>query len=150
MLRDQITDELKVAMKAKDLARVGTIRLILAAIKDRDIQQRGDGKDPLGDAGILDLMQKMIKQRRDSIEAFEKGGRPELAAKEQAEIDIIASFMPRQLSESETEQALGAAIAEAGASGVKDMGRVMALLKEKFAGRMDFGKASGRLKQLLA
>lgn len=150
MLRELLGEEVKVAMKAKDARRVATIRLILAAIKDRDIANRGDGKEAVDDAGVLEILQKMVKQRRESILAFEAGGRLELAKQESDEIEIISSFMPVQMTDAETEAATKAAIAEVGAAGLKDIGKVMALLKEKYAGRMDFGKASPQVRQLLS
>lgn len=150
MLRERLGEEVKVAMKAKDARRVATIRLILAAIKDRDIANRGDGKDAVDNAGVLEILQKMVKQRRESILAFEAGGRLELAKQESDEIEIISSFMPAQMTDAETVAATKAAIEEVGAAGLKDIGKVMALLKEKYAGRMDFGKASPQVRQLLS
>jgi uncharacterized protein YqeY len=155
MLRERLTEAVKEAMKAKDAPRVSTLRMVQAAIKDKDIALRGEGKPAADNQGILDLLQKMVKQRRDSIEAFTAGARPDLAEIEQKEIAIIAAFMPTQLSEAEVEAACKAVIAECGAQGPKDMGpkdmgKVMALLKEKFAGQMDFSKASAKVKQLLS
>jgi uncharacterized protein YqeY len=146
-MRDKINDDLKTAMKAGDKDRVGTLRLINSAIKSADIDARP--KDKISDADILTVMAKMIKQRRDSIEQFTAGGRPELAAKEAAEITVIEGYMPAQMSEADAKAAIGAVIKETGAAGPKDMGKVMAALKAKYAGQMDFGKASALTKELL-
>jgi uncharacterized protein len=146
-MRDKINDDLKTAMKAGEKDRVGTLRLINAAIKSADIDARP--KDKISDVDILTVMAKMIKQRRDSIEQFTAGGRPELAAKEAAEIAVIEGYMPAQMSEADAKAAIAAVIKETGAAGPKDMGKVMAALKAKYAGRMDFGKASGITKELL-
>lgn len=148
-MRDRLTDEVKAAMKAGDKARLSTLRLVQSAIKDRDIANRGTGKDAASDDEILQLLAKMVKQREESAKAFEDGGRPELAAKEREEIAIIRDFMPKQMGEAETEAAIRAAIAETGAAGIRDMGKVMAALREKYAGQMDFGRASGQVKGLL-
>lgn len=150
MLRERLNEELKTAMKAKEALRVSTLRLITSAIKDKDIALRGEGKGAVDDQGVLDIMQKMVKQRRDSIQAFEAGGRADLAAQEQSEIEIISAFMPAQLSDAELAAACGAVIGEVGAAGPKDMGKVMAALKERFAGQMDFTKASAKVKELLS
>ena len=150
MLRNRLSEALKEAMKAKDARRVSTLRLILAAIKDRDIQARTAGVDAgVPDEEILAVLQKMVKQRRESIEHYEVGGRLELAQQEQEEIDIIQGYLPRQMSESETEAAAREAIETVGASGIKDMGRVMGRLKERHSGEMDFGKAGPVVKRLL-
>ncbi|MFA5119903.1 GatB/YqeY domain-containing protein [Zavarzinia sp.] len=150
MLRDRLNEALKEAMRAKDMPRVTTIRMILAAIKDRDIAARTDGPDAgVGEADIVNVLQKLIKQRRDSIEAYEKGGRPELAAKEQAEIGVIEAFLPKQMDEAETKAAIAAVVAEIGAAGMKDMGKVMAALRERHGGVMDFAKASPLVKAAL-
>ena len=146
-MREKINDDLKTAMKAGDKDRVGTLRLINSAIKSADIDARP--KDKISDADILTVMAKMIKQRRDSIEQFTAGGRPELAAKEAAEIAVIEGYMPAQMSEADAKAAIAAAIKETGAAGPKDMGKVMAALKAKYAGQMDFGKASALTKELL-
>jgi uncharacterized protein len=146
-MRDKINDDLKTAMKAGDKDRVGTLRLINSAIKSADIEARP--KDKISDTDILTVMAKMIKQRRDSIEQFTAGGRPELAAKEAAEIAVIEGYMPAQMSEADAKAAIAAAINETGAAGPKDMGKVMAALKAKYAGQMDFGKASALTKELL-
>ncbi len=148
-MRDKVMDEVKAAMKAGDKARLSTLRLVQSAIKDRDIANRGTGKDAAGDDEILQLLAKMVKQREESAKAFEDGGRSELAAKEREEIAVIRDFMPRQMDQAETEAAIRAVVAETGASGIKDMGKVMAALREKYAGQMDFGKASGLVKGLL-
>ncbi|MCJ2088328.1 GatB/YqeY domain-containing protein [Methylobacterium sp. E-005] len=150
MLRARLTTEMKEAMKAGDKERLATVRMIQAALKDRDIEARGNGKDPISEDEILSLLQKMIKQRTESASVYEQGGRPELAANERAEIAIIESFLPKQMDEAETQAAIDAAIAETGAAGPKDMGKVIAALKGAYAGRMDFGKASGLVKAALA
>jgi uncharacterized protein YqeY len=148
-MRERLSDEVKTAMKGGDKARLSTLRLMQAAIKDRDIANRGAGKDAASDDEIAQLLAKMVKQREDSAKAFDDGNRPELAAKEREEIVVIRDFMPKQLDQAETEAAIRAAIAETGAAGVKDMGKVMGALREKYAGQMDFGKASGLVKGLL-
>jgi uncharacterized protein YqeY len=150
MLRDRFSDTLKTAMKAGDKPRVSTIRLIQAALKDKDIEARGLGKDPLSDDDILALLQKMTKQRQESISIYEANGRPELAAGERAEVAIISEFLPQQLGEDEMRAAIKAAVAETGATSVKDMGKVIGKLRADYAGRMDFGKASGMVKEALA
>lgn len=143
MLRQQLNDALKTAMLAKDARKVSTVRLILAALKDRDIAARPKGMaDGIGEDEIRQMLQSMIKQRRESITMYEQGGRPELAKQEADEIAIIETFLPRQMAEAEIVAAVKAAIAETGAGGIKDMGRVMAVLKERYAGQMDFTKAS--------
>ncbi len=148
-MREKINADLKVAMKAGDKDRVGTLRLINAAIKSADIDARPSGKDKIDDAGILGVLAKMIKQRQDSIEQFVAGGRPELADKEAAEIRVIEAYLPKQMSEAEAKAAIAAVIKETGAAGPKDMGKVMAALKARYAGQMDFGKASAAVKELL-
>ena len=149
-LRDRISDDVKTAMKARDQERLGTLRLIQAAIKDRDIAARVSDKSSGDDDGdIVALLAKMAKQREDSITAYESGGRPELAANEKAVLAVIQSYMPQQMSEAEVEAAVKAAIAETGASSIKDMGKVMGALKAKHAGKMDFGKAGARVKAAL-
>ena len=150
MLRDDINAALKNAMKAGDARRVSTLRLVNAAFKNADIELRGQGKGPLGEDEMLALLQKMIKQRQESVELYEKGARPELAQQEREEIAIIAGYLPKQMSEDEVKAAISAAIAETGAAGMKDMGKVIAALKGKFAGKMDFAKASGLVKGMLA
>jgi uncharacterized protein YqeY len=150
MLRAKLSDALKDAMRAKDARRVGTLRLVLAAIKDRDIAARqGDNRDGIPDADILSLLQTMIRQRRESIAMYEKGGRADLVTQEQEEIVVIESFLPQQMDDAATEAAARAAIAALGAASIKDMGKVMAHLKAKFAGQMDIGKASAVVKGLL-
>ena len=150
MLRDRFSDTLKTAMKAGDKPRVSTIRLIQAALKDKDIEARGLGKEPLADDDILALLQKMTKQRQESIAIYEANARPELAEGERAEVAIIAEFLPQQLGEDEMRAAIAAAITETGAASVKDMGKVIGKLRADHAGRMDFGKASGLVKEALA
>jgi uncharacterized protein YqeY len=150
-LRETLTDQMKTAMKAADKKRVATLRLVLAALKDRDIANRTeDSRDLLGDDEILSLMAKMIKQREESAETYDKGNRPELAAGEREEIVIIREFMPKQMDEAEAKAAAQKVITEVGAGSMKDMGKVMTVLKERFAGQMDFAKASGLVKGLLS
>lgn len=150
MLRTQLSQSLKDAMRAKDTPAVSTIRLILAAVKDRDIAARADGNsDGVSDDEVLQLLQKMIKQRQESIKMYEEGGRLELAAQEQSEIAIINRFLPQQLSEAEVAAEVDKVIGEIGASSVKDMGRLMGELRGRYAGQMDFGKASGIAKARL-
>jgi len=137
-------------MRAKDAARLSTLRLINAAIKDKDIAARGDGQEGgVGDDDILAILAKMIKQRQDSATAYEEGGRLELAEKERAEIIVIEEFLPRQLSDDEVADAIKEVIAEVEANSIRDMGRVMAALKSKYAGQMDFGRAGGAIKKIL-
>jgi uncharacterized protein YqeY len=151
MLRTRISDALKTAMKAKQTHTVSTVRLIMAALKDRDIAARSKGdSESITDEDIFSMLQSMIKQRRESIVMYEKGGRAELAEQEAVEIGIIQTFLPEQMD----EVALSAAVAEmikvAEATSLKDMGKVMGLLKERYAGEMDFSKASGKVKDLLS
>ena len=148
-LRESFTELMKEAMKAGDKRRTGTLRMITAALKDRDIEARGQGKDPLDDGAVLGLLQKMIKQRQESVELYDKGGRPELASAERAEIEIITGYLPKQMSDAEMTAAIEAAIKETGAASMKDMGKVVGVLRGKYAGQMDFGKASGKVKELL-
>ena len=148
-MRDTIAEALKTALKAGDKSRLLTLRMIQSAIKDRDIANRGVGKDAANDDDVLQILAKMVKQREESAKAFDDGNRPELAAQERAEIEILRAFQPQQLGDDEVKTAAREAIAATGAAGPKDMGRVMAVLKEQFAGKMDFGKASGIVKQLL-
>jgi uncharacterized protein YqeY len=148
-MRAKISDALKTALKAGEKQRASTLRMVNAAIQDRDIANRGTGKGPAGDDEVLQILTKMVKQRQESAKAFEDGKRPELAAQENAEIAILAEFLPSQMEESEAKIAIGEAIRDTGATGARDMGKVMAVLKAKYAGRMDFGKASGWVKQLL-
>jgi uncharacterized protein len=149
MLRDRFMSDLKEAMKGGDKPRLGTIRLIQAALKDKDIEARGAGKGPISDDEILQLLQKMVKQRQESAKMYGEGGRPELAEQENAEIAVISAYLPKQMDEAEAKGAIAAVIAETGATGVKDMGKVMGELKARYAGQMDFGKASPLVKQLL-
>ena len=148
-MREKINDDLKTAMKAGEKDRVGTLRLINAAIKSADIDARPSGKDKVDEAGVLAVLAKMIKQRRDSIEQFVAGGRQELADKEAAEIKVIEAYLPKQMDVAEAKAAIAAVIAEVGAASQKDMGKVMAALKARYAGQMDFGKASAAVKELL-
>ncbi|TDR89638.1 GatB/YqeY domain-containing protein [Enterovirga rhinocerotis] len=149
-LRARFTEELKVAMKGGDKARLSTIRMIQAALKDRDIEARGTGKEPLGEDEILSLLQKMLKQRQESIAIYDQNNRPELAASEREEVAIIESFMPKQMDEAEVKAAIETAVAATGAASMKDMGKVIAALRGEYAGRMDFGKASALVKARLA
>ena len=150
-LREQFGQALKEAMKARDQKRVSTLRLVLAGIKDRDIANRSEeSRAGIADEEILSLLARMTKQREESVAAYEAGGRPELAASEREEIAIIREFQPARMSESDTRAAVAAAIEEAGARSPKDMGQVMSALKTRYAGRMDFGKASALTKELLA
>lgn len=150
MLRDRFISDLKTAMKGGDKPRVAAIRLVQAAIKDKDIEARGAGKGPASDDEILALLQKMVKQRQESIAIYDGNNRPDLAEIERGEVAIIAEFMPSQLDAAAMEAAVAAAIAETGAASVKDMGKVIAKLRAEYAGRMDFGKASGLVKAKLA
>ncbi|RXR27670.1 GatB/YqeY domain-containing protein [Sphingobium fluviale] len=150
MIRDDIKAAQIEAMKGGDKERLAAVRLILAKLKDRDIELRTASQVPEDDAVVVDVLQKMVKQRRESITMYEQGGRAELAAKEQAELDVIESFLPRQMSEDETKAAIEAIKAEVGAASVKDMGRVMALLKERHGTVIDMSKASGLVKAALA
>ena len=150
MLRDNINDAVKEAMKARDERRVGTLRMMNAAIKNADIEARGQGKEPLNEADLMSLFQKMIKQRQESAELYDKGARPELAAAERSEIEIITAYLPKQMSDTEAGSAISAMLQEINAETMKDMGRAMAALKERFAGKMDFSKASGKIKELLS
>src|SRR5438105_4000729 len=149
MLRDDINNALKGAMKARDERRVSTLRMVNAAIKDRDIEARGLGKGPLSDEELLALFQKLIKSRQDSVEAYQKGGRADLVAQEQEEIAIISGYLPKQMSEDDMKAAIAAAIKDTGAASMKDMGKVIGALRGKYAGQMDFGKASGLVKGML-
>lgn len=150
-LRDRLQTALKDAMKAKAADRLSTLRLINAAIKDREIAVRGDGTDhEVGEADIMAILGKMVKQRQESARAYEEGGRLELAEKELSEIKVIEEFLPRQLSADEVQAAIGAAIAEAGASSIRDMGKVMAVLKGKYTGQMDFGAVGPMVKERLS
>jgi len=150
-LRAQLNDAMKEAMKAKDAKRLATVRLMLAALKDRDIAARSEtNRELLGDDEILTLLAKMIKQREESATAFDTGNRPELAAGEREEIAIIRSFMPAQMDDAAMKDAVSKTIAELGAASLKDMGKVMAAMKERYAGQRDFAKASGVVKEALS
>ena len=148
MLREQINESIKSAMKSKDKQRLSTLRLVSSAIKYAEIEAERTGKT-LSNDDILSLLQKMIKQRQESVDIFDKAGRKELADQERGEIEVIKGFLPQQMSEAEAGEAISAVIKEIGAQGVKDMGKVMAALKQAYAGKMDFGKASGLVKTLL-
>lgn len=148
-MRETIGQALKIALKAQDKRRTSTLRLINAAIQDRDISNRGVGKDPVSDDDILQILAKMVKQREESAKAFEDGNRLELAAQEREEIEIIREFLPKQMDEAAVNKAVADAVTETGAEGLRDMGRVMNLLKERFTGQMDFGKAGAIVKALL-
>jgi len=149
VLRDNINNAVKDAMKARDERRVLTLRMVNAAIKNADIEARGQGKEPLNEADLMSLFQKMIKQRQESVELYDKGGRSELAAQEREEIAIISAYLPKQMSDDDVKAAISAVIAETNAAGIKDMGKVINALKAKYAGQMDFGKASGMVKAAL-
>ena len=149
-MRERFTTELKEAMKAGDKRKLSTVRLIQAALKDKDIEARGAGKGQATDEEILALLQKMIKQRQESIAIYEQAGRQELAAQEREEADVIQSFLPKQMDETETRAAIQAAITDTGAASIKDMGKVIGTLRGQYAGRMDFAKASGLVKEMLA
>ena len=150
MLRDDINNALKDAMKAGDARRVSTLRLVNSALKNADIEARGQGKPPLTDEDLLGLLQKMIKQRQESVELYQKGNRADLVAQEQGEIDIISGYLPAQMSEDEIGAVIAALVKETGATAMKDMGRVMAAIKERYAGKLDTGKASAAVKRLLS
>jgi len=150
MLRDDINTALKGAMKAGDARRVSTLRLVNAAFKNADIEARGQGKGPLGEDEMLALLQKMIKQRQEAVELYDKGGRAELAQQERDEIAIISGYLPKQMSEDEVKAAIAQAVQDVGAAGMKDMGKVVGVLKAKYAGKMDFAKASALVKAHLS
>jgi uncharacterized protein len=145
-LKNTITEDMKTAMRAKDTARLGTVRLLLAAMKQKEVDERVE----LTDTDVLAIIDKMVKQRRESIAQFEKAARNDLAETEKAEIAVLSGYLPQQMSEAEVGQAIAAAIAESGAAGVKDMGKVMAVLRPRLAGRTDMGKVSGLVKAKLA
>ena len=149
MLRDRLTTEMKEAMRAGDKRKLGTVRLIQAALKDKDIELRGTGKGPASDDEILALMQKMIKQRQESVAMYDQGGRPELAEQEREEAKVIQSFLPQQMADDEIRAAIVATIADTGAASMRDMGKVVGALRAKYAGRMDFGRASALVKEHL-
>jgi uncharacterized protein len=148
VLREKINEDLKISMKAKDERRVSTLRMMNATFKNADIEARGQGKQ-LGDEDLLGLLQKMVKQRQESVELYDKGGRAELAEQERTEISIIQGFMPQQMGDDQVRAAIAEIVKQENATSVKDMGRVMAALKAAYAGRMDFGKASGLVKGML-
>jgi uncharacterized protein YqeY len=149
MLRDDINNAVKEAMKAKEERKLSTLRMVNSSIKNADIEARGQGKQPLSDEDILGLLQKMIKQRQESVELYDKGGRAELAAQEREEIAVISAYLPKQMSEDEVKAAIATVIKDTGAAGMKDMGKVIGALKSKYAGQMDFGKARGLVKAAL-
>ncbi|SFI72557.1 GatB/YqeY domain-containing protein [Aerobium aerolatum] len=148
-MRETVTNALKDAMRNKDKDRLSTLRMVNAAFQDRDIANRGVGKGAADSDELLQILTKMVKQREESAKAYTDGGRPELADKERAEIEILREFLPVQMSEDEARAAIAAAVKEVGAESVKDMGKVMAELKARYTGQMDFSKASGIIKQLL-
>src|SRR6201996_3169134 len=150
MLRDDINNAVKDAMRAKDERKLSTLRMVNSTIKNADIEARAQGKPPLSDAELLGVFQKMIKQRQESVELYDKGGRAELAAQEREEIAVISAYLPKQMSEDDVKAAIASAIASTGAAGMKDMGKVIGVLKAKYAGQMDFGKASGLVKAALS
>jgi uncharacterized protein YqeY len=150
-LREQFNEQMKEAMKAKDTRRLSTVRMIQAALKDKDIANRTESsREGISDDEVLGMLAKMIKQREESATAFDTGNRPEMAKSEREEIEIIRAFMPKQMSADESKAAVQAVIADIGATSIKDMGKVMAALKERYAGQMDFGKASATTKELLS
>jgi hypothetical protein len=148
-LRERFTQDLKDAMKAGDKGKLGTIRLMQAALKDKDIEARGLGKEATSDEEIMSLLQKMVKQRQESAAIYEQNGRPELAQTEKAEIEVIQAYLPKQMNEAETRAAIEAAIAETGAASMKDMGKVVGALRGRYAGQMDFARASALVKEML-
>lgn len=149
MLRDDLQNELKNAMKNKDMATVSAVRLIIAGQKEKDVEARGKGLEKASDADLLSMMQTMIKQRNESIKIYVQGNRQDLADKEQSEIDVISRFLPKQLSAEEMENAIKSVISATGAASIKDMGKVMGALKSQYSGQMDFGSASAVIKKLL-
>lgn len=150
MLREDLQNALKEAMKEKNMAVVGAVRLIIAGLKEKDVEARGKGKEKAEDTELLAMMQTMIKQRNESVRIYLEGNRPELAEKEKAEIEVIERFLPKQLSDDEVNEVIKSVIANLGAQSIKDMGKVMAALRSEYAGQMDFGKASGMIKSLLS
>ena len=150
MLRDDLQNSLKEAMKSKDMKTVSAVRLIIAGQKEKDVEARGKGLEKASDADLLAMMQTMIKQRNESIRIYKEGNRQDLADKEQDEIDVITRFLPKQMSAEEIENIVKDLISQTGASGIKDMGKIMGALKGKYAGQMDFGSASAIIKKLLA
>ncbi|HVV40418.1 MAG TPA: GatB/YqeY domain-containing protein [Nitrobacter sp.] len=149
MLRDDINNGVKEAMKAKNERRLSTLRMVNSTIKNADIEARGQGKPPLSDGDLLGVLQKMIKQRQEAVELYDRGGRAELAAAEREEIAVISAYLPKQMSDDEVKAAIAAVIKDSGAAGIKDMGKVISALKAKYAGQMDFAKASGLVKAAL-
>jgi len=149
-MRQRFTEEMKQAMKEGDKRKLATVRLIMAALKDKDIEARGAGKGPVSDDDVLALLQKMIKQRLESAEIYGQAGRTELAEQEKEEVAIIRTFMPAQMDEEAVKAAIAEAIVETGATGIKEMGKVVGVLKGKYAGQMDFAKASAAVKELLS
>ncbi len=149
MLRDDLQNALKESMKNKDMTTVSAVRLIIAGMKEKDVDARGRGQEKATDTELLSMMQGMIKQRKDSIKMYLDGNRQDLADKEQSEINVIERFLPKQLSGADMENAIKAIIAETGAQSMKDMGKVMGALKAKYAGQMDMGAANGMIKNLL-
>ena len=147
MLRQRLSDDMKTALKAGEKERLGVIRLMISAMKAADMEPTAKG--PIDDAGIIAVLTKMVKQRRDSVEQFTNGNRPELAAKETAEIAVIEAYLPKMMGEAEAKAAIASVLQETGVTSPKDMGKVMGALKAKYAGQMDFGKASGLVKELL-
>lgn len=150
MLREELQKALKESMLNKDMGTVSAVRLIIAGMKEKDVDARGKGLKEASDADLLSMMQTMIKQRNDSIKMYVDGNRLDLADKEKAEISVIERFLPKQMSDAEVQTAIKAIIAETGAASMKDMGKVMAAIKEKYAGQMDFGKASAQIKASLS
>ena len=150
MLRDAIQNAIKEAMKNHQPERLSTVRMILAGIKEKDVDARGKGKECAAEADLMSMMQTMIKQRQESAKMYRDGSRPELAEKEENEIKVIEEFLPKQMTDAEVEAAIVSIIAETGASSMKDMGAVMSKLREKYAGQMDFGAASGNIKAALS
>jgi uncharacterized protein YqeY len=150
VLRDDINKALTEAMKAKDERKVSTLRMVNSSLKNADIEARGAGKPALGDAEVLPLLQKMIKQRQESVELYKKGNRPELVKQEEEEIAIISGYLPKQMAEADVAAAIDAAIKDTGAAGMKDMGKVIGALRGKYAGQMDMAKASAAVKAKLS
>ena len=150
MLRDELQNSLKEAMKNRDMQTVSAVRLIIAGQKEKDVEARGKGQEKATDADLLSMMQSMIKQRNESIKIYTQSNRPDLAAKEQSEIDVIQRFLPKQMNPEEIESLIKSLIAQTGASGMKDMGKIMSVLKAQYAGQLDFGAASGVIKKLLS
>ncbi len=149
-MRERFMEDMKAAMKAGEKDKLSTVRLIIAKLKEVDIEARGAGKEKAGTDEIMSMLQKMLKQRAESADIYEKGGRPELAAQEKREAEIISAYLPAQMDEAAVKAAISAAMAETGAASVKDMGKVIGILKAKYAGQMDFAKASGLVKAMLS